>query len=119
MEYLSYVLISAISWIAGIVLARWAMKRFFGWVDASEDAGNISSVSSDDIIDWDVSERPFIPVKIIKEHGQYYAWFKSNDKFIGQADKLYELRQMAQENVLKQIGLRLEFDIQLKPKKTP
>jgi hypothetical protein len=118
MEYLIYVLISALSWVAGIVIARWSLKKFFGWVDASE-VEHTSSVSSDDIIDWDISERPFIPVKIIKEHGQYYAWFKSNDKFIGQADKLYELRQMAQDNVLKQIGLRLEFDIELKPKKNP
>lgn len=117
MEYLTYVLISATSWIAGIVLARWAMKRFFGWVDASEDVGHISSVSSDDIIDWDVSERPFIPVKIIKEHGQYYAWFKSNDKFIGQASKAEELHKMAHEHVLQQIGLRLEFAVEKAPRK--
>ena len=117
MEYLTYILISAISWIAGIVLARWAMKRFFGWVDTSEDAGNISSVSSDDIIDWDVSDRPFIPVKIIKEQGQYYAWFKSNDKFIGQAPKVEEVHKMAHEHVLQQIGLRLEFAVEKAPRK--
>ena len=116
MEYLTYVLISACSWIAGIVIARWVMKKYFGWIDASE-VEHVRSVSSDDIIDWDISERAFIPVKIIKEHGQYYAWFASNDKFIGQAPKVEEVHKMAHEHVLQQIGLRLEFAIEKAPKK--
>ena len=116
MEYLTYVLISASSWIAGIVVARWVMKKYFGWIDASE-VEHVSSVSSDDIIDWDISERAFIPVKIIKEHGQYYAWFASNDKFIGQATKVEEVHKLAHEHVLQQIGLRLEFAVEKAPKK--
>lgn len=116
MDFVVGVLVSTASWMIGIALARFLLRRYLGWGAEEEPT---SSVHTDDIVDFDKSERPYIPVRIVKEHGQYYAWFALNDSFIGQADKLYELRQMAHENILKQVGLRLEFDIELKPKKKP
>ena len=116
MDFIVGVLVSAASWMIGIALARYVMRKYLGWGDTATE---ISSTHTDDIVDFDKSERPYIPIRIVKEHGQYYAWFALNDSFIGQADKLYELRQMAHDNILKQIGLRLEFDIDLKQKKKP
>jgi hypothetical protein len=116
MDFIVGVLVSAASWMIGIALARYLMRRYLGWGEAEAPT---SSAHTDDIVDFDKSERPYIPIRIVKEHGQYYAWFALNDSFIGQADKLYELRQMAHDNILKQIGLRLEFDIDLKQKKKP
>ena len=82
------------------------IKKFFvgtSTVDTSV------AITNDDILDFDNSDMPYIPVTVIKENGLYYAWFAGNDKFIGQAKKMDEIYKMAHEHVLKQVGLRFEF----------
>ena len=54
---------------------------------------------------------PYIPVKITKEHGIYYAWFTNNDKFIGQAEKVEELEMMAYRHLMKLVNLRMEIKV--------
>lgn len=74
-----------------------------------EEPVMIGSVSGDDVLEFDKSEVPFIPVRIIKEHNQYYAWFSVNEKFIGQAATIEEIHKEAYEQVLRQMGLRCVF----------
>jgi hypothetical protein len=116
MEFVIGVLVSAASWMIGIAIARFVMRRYLGWGESVEPT---SSAHTDDIVDFDKSERPYIPVRVVKEHGQYYAWFALNDSFIGQSTKIEDLRQMAHESILKQVGLRLEFAVEKTPKKRP
>lgn len=89
-----------IGWIIGAFIAKWIMGRFF----TKEEV-----ISDDDVLDFDKSERPYIPVRILKQQGQYYAWFSGNDKFIGQSKSVQEIHKMAHEHVFKQMGLRFEF----------
>jgi hypothetical protein len=117
MEFMIAVLISAASWMLGIVIARYVMRIYSRWNESTEVRSG--GVSTDDIIDFDKSDLPFIPVRIVKEHGQYYAWFASNDRFIGQAAKIEDLHRMTHEDILKQVGLRLEFAIEKPSKKKP
>lgn len=110
MQYGINVLVAASSWFVGIMIARLIIRLFF---KIDPDTADIQgSVSSDDVVDWDGSDRPFIPVKIIREHGQYYAWFTGNNKFIGQSPKLAEVKLMARDHIFKQLGLRLEFKVE-------
>jgi hypothetical protein len=112
MQYGINVLVVASSWMIGIFLARFILRTFFS-IEPDGPAADIQgSVSSDDVVDWDDGDRPFIPVKIIREHGQYYAWFTGNNKFIGQSPKLSEVKLMARDHIFKQLGLRLEFKVE-------
>lgn len=116
MDFIVGVLVSAASWMIGIALARYVMRKYLGWGDTATET---NGTHTDDIVDFDKSERPYIPVRIIKEKGQYYAWFALNDSFIGQSDKIEDLHRMAHDNILKQIGLRLEFAMEKPTKKKP
>jgi hypothetical protein len=119
MDWMAYginVLVAASSWFLGIIIARIIISMFFksDLEDAPEVAG---SISSDDVVDWDQADRPFIPIKILRENGLYYGWFTGNNKFIGQSAKLEEVKVMARDHIIKQLGLRLEFKME-KPAKT-
>ena len=105
MDYLITVLVSASSWLLGIVIARAIAKKYI-----EKDAQVSGSVTDDDLLEFDKTERPFIPVRVLKENGLYYAWFSVNDKFIGQSKNLEEIRLLCHEYVLKQIGLRVELN---------
>jgi hypothetical protein len=108
MAYGTNVLIAASSWFIGIVLARLVIRYFFSSrSDGPEMVG--SGVTTDDVLAFDKSDIPFIPVKVSHEHGIYYAWFTNNDKFIGQAEKLDEIEMMAYKHLMKLVGLRMEF----------
>jgi len=106
-HYIANIAVIASSWMAGIFLARYLMRKFFKIDPDGQEA--IGSISDGDILDFDKAEKPYIPVKIIKENELYYAWFSNNDKFIGQSDSTEQLRVMAHEQVLKTLGLRFEF----------
>ena len=114
-QYATNVAIVASSWIVGILLARLIIRWFFrpNPEDGIALSGEGGTVSTDDVLEWDENEKPFIPVKIISEHGQYYAWFTGNNKFIGQSDKLMDVKIMARDHIFKQLGLRMTFDIDL------
>jgi len=106
-HYFANICLVASSWMAGIFVARYLMRKFFKIdPDGPEVVG---SISSDDLMDIDKAEKPFIPVKIINEEGVYYAWFSNNNKFIGQAITIDEVRVMAHEHLVKAFGLRFEF----------
>ena len=106
-HYFANICLVASSWMAGIFFARFIMRKFFGVnPDGPEVVG---SISSDDLMDIDKAEKPFIPVKIINEEGLYYAWFSNNNKFIGQSKSIDEVRVMAHEHLVKAFGLRFEF----------
>jgi hypothetical protein len=105
-DFFIAVIISASGWFIGFMIARWILRKFFG---PSEEMMTGGAISNDDILDFDNSDMPYIPVTVIKENGLYYAWFAGNDKFIGQAKKMDEICKMAHEHVLKQVGLRFEF----------
>ena len=119
MDYITYginVLVVASSWMIGIFLARFILRTFFK-VDPDGDESDIAgSISSDDLVDWDKSDKPFIPIKIMRDNGLYYGWFTNNDKFIGQSAKLDEVKLMARDHIIKQLGLRLEFKMERTPK---
>ena len=119
MDYITYginVLVVASSWMIGIFLARFILRKFFK-VDPDGDESDIAgSISSDDLVDWDKSDKPFIPIKIMRDNGLYYGWFTNNDKFIGQSAKLDEVKLMARDHIIKQLGLRLEFKMERTPK---
>ncbi len=104
MEYLITVIVSASAWLLGIVIARAISKRFL-----ENEEHVVASGTDDDLLEFDKTERPFIPVRVLKENGLYYAWFSANDKFIGQSKNLDEIRLLSHETVLKQIGLRVEL----------
>lgn len=105
-DFLITFVISSLGWIAGFFLARWIVRRYFADTEEMLTGG---AVTSDDILDFDKSDMPYIPVTIVKENGLYYAWFAGNDKFIGQSKKLDDIYKMAHEHVLKQVGLRFEY----------
>ena len=105
--YFANIVIVASSWMAGIFVARYLMRKYFNInPDGPEVVG---SISSDDMLDFDDADKAFIPVNIVKENGLYYGWFKNNNKFLGQTTSVEELRVMAHEHVLKAFGLRFEF----------
>ena len=82
MDWASYgvnVLIAASCWFAGIMFARFVIRKFFA-IEGPEMMG--SGVTTDDVLDFDKSDMPFIPVKISKENGLYYAWFTGNNRFL-------------------------------------
>lgn len=105
-EFFIAVVTSALGWFVGFMIARWIIKKFFVGTSTMDTSG---AITNDDILDFDNSDMPYIPVTVIKENGLYYAWFAGNDKFIGQAKKMDEICKMAHEHVLKQVGLRFEF----------
>ena len=106
-------LMTAVQIVIALGIGYFVGKIIAGFVSAyfarNEEPAVIGNVSGDDVLDFDKSEVPFIPVRIIKEHNQYYAWFSVNEKFIGQAATIEEIRRAAYEQVLKQMGLRFEF----------
>ena len=105
--YVANIVIAASSWMAGIFVARYLMRKFFKIdPDGPEVVG---SISSDDLLDFDDAEKAFIPVNVVHENGLYYGWFKNNNKFIGQAITIDEVRVMAHEHLVKAFGLRFEF----------
>jgi hypothetical protein len=106
-HYIANIALVASSWMAGIFVARYLMRKFFKIDPDGPDV--VGSISSDDLMDIDKAEKPFIPVKIINEEGLYYAWFSNNNKFIGQSKSTDELRVMAHEHLVKAFGLRFEF----------
>jgi len=106
-HYIANIALVASSWMAGIFVARYLMRKYFNInPDGPEVVG---SISSDDMLDFDDADKAFIPVNIVKEDGLYYGWFKNNNKFLGQTTSVEELRVMAHEHVLKAFGLRFEF----------
>lgn len=110
MQYGINVVVVASSWIVGIMIARFVLRRFF---DIEPDGPNVvsgGSLSTDDVIVLDKAEMPYIPVKVSKERGLYYAWFTNNDNFIGQAEKMEEIEIMTHRKILKLVNLRLEFE---------
>lgn len=110
-SYTLNVLVVASSWILGIFIARFIIRRYFGFSpDGPEILNSGGGVSTDDVLSLDKSEMPYIPVKVSQEHGLYYAWFASNQKFIGQAEKMEEIEMMAYQHLMKLVGLRMEFD---------
>jgi len=115
MAYVINILVVASSWMIGIFLARFILRAFFS-IEPDGPAEIAGSVSSDDLVDWDKSDKPFIPIKIMRENGLYYGWFTNNNKFIGQSEKLDEVKLMARDHILKQLGLRLEFNMEKPPK---
>jgi hypothetical protein len=90
------------------MIARFILRKFMS-IDPDGDQSSFVAKTSDAILDFDQSDMPYIPVKIVRENGLYYAWFGSNDKFIGQSKKVDEIHKMAHEHVMKQIGIRFEF----------
>jgi len=113
MDYTQYIVniaVVASSWMIGIFLARFVLRRFFGVSpEGPEMMGG--GVTTDDVLAIDKAEMPYIPVKITKEHGIYYAWFTNNDKFIGQAEKVEELEMMAYRHLMKLVNLRMEIKV--------
>jgi hypothetical protein len=110
-QYATNVAVVASSWIVGIVIARFIIRKWFGInPDGPEILNKGGGVSTDDVLDFDKSEMPYIPVKITQEHDLYYAWFKGNDKFIGQAETMDEIEIMTYRHLVKLVGLRLEFE---------
>ena len=107
--YATNVALAAASWFAGIMIARFVLRRFFGAEPGTEMLNSGGGISTEDVLDFDKSDMPYIPVKVSKEHGLYYAWFTNNDLFIGQAEKMEEIEIMTYRHLLKLVKLRLEF----------
>ena len=110
MDWMLYginILVVSSSWIVGILLARFILRKFFN-VEPDGDS-ELGTISGDDLLDFDKADMPYIPVRIIRENGLYYGWFTGNDKFIGQAKKVGDIHKMAHDHVMKQMGLRFEF----------
>ena len=107
-QYAWNVAIVASSWLIGIFIARYVMRKWFGISpDGPEMMGG--GVTTDDVLQLDKAEMPFIPVKISKENGLYYAWFTNNDKFIGQSEREEDIELMAYRHLMKLVGLRMEI----------
>lgn len=91
---------------------------YFGWkiydyfrAEPMPETMREGKLSSDDVLDWDdATDQPFVPIRIIKEQGQYYAWFTNNDVFAGQGKSLAEVREAAYQAIFKQMGLKVRFD---------
>ena len=107
-EYAKHAAIVASSWIIGIFIARFILRKWFHVnPDGPEMVGG--GLSTDDVLQLDKAEMPFIPVKISKENGIYYAWFSNNNKFIGQSESEQEIEMMTYRHLLKLVNLRMEF----------
>jgi hypothetical protein len=112
-QYGANIVIVASSWMAGVFVARFMLRKFFNVnPDGPAVLNSGGGVSTDDVLDFDKAEMPYIPVKISREHGIYYAWFTNNDKFIGQAEKIEEIEMMAYKHLMKLVNLRMEFNIE-------
>ena len=108
-QYIANIVLVASSWMAGIFIARFLMRKFFK-IDPDGPSGDATgTITTGDILDFDKADNPYIPVKIVNEEGLYYAWFSNNNKFIGQSKNVEELRAMAHEHLVKIVGLRFEF----------
>ena len=107
-HYIANIVLVASSWMAGIFIARFLMRKFFK-IDPDGPDDRSGSITTGDILDFDKADQPYIPVKIINEEGLYYAWFSNNNKFIGQSKNVEELRALAHEHLVKFVGLRFEF----------
>jgi len=105
MNAVQLVIVVGISYL----IFRLLVALVLSYLSRREESVVLGGVSGDDVLDFDKSEIPYIPVRIIKEHNQYYAWFSMNEKFIGQAATLEEIHKVAYEQVLRQMGLRCEF----------
>ena len=105
--YFANIAIVASSWMAGIFVARYLMRKFFN-INPDGDDGALGS-STEDLMGVDESEKGYIPVRIVKEENLYYGWFSNNDRFFGQSSTVEELRVLAYEFVIKDFGLRFEF----------
>ena len=112
-QYIVNIIVVASSWMAGVFIARYIMRKFF---DVDPDGPTVlnqgGGVSTDDVLGFDKAEMPYIPVKVSQEHGLYYAWFTNNDKFIGQAEKFEEIEMMAYKHLMKLVGLRMEIELE-------
>ncbi len=111
MDWASYginILVAASSWLIGIILARFVLRKWFGISpDGPEMVGN--GVTTDDVLAIDKADMPYIPVKVTKEHGLYYAWFTGNNKFIGQSEREEDIELMAYRHIMKLVNLRMEI----------
>ena len=99
----------------GYFAARWFCRKF---LDKNDDVVSLGTVSSDDIMDFSDDDKPFVPVKIVKENGLHYAWFTNNNKFAGQAVSDAEIRLTVQEHLLDQLGLKVAYAYET-PTETP
>lgn len=90
----------------GYFAARWFCRKY---LNKDTDAIQLGSVSSDDVMDFSDDDEPFVPVKIVKEHGLHYAWFINNNKFAGQAESDTEIRLVVQKHLLDQLGLKVAY----------
>lgn len=107
-QYAANIAIVASSWMAGIFLARFILRKWFSInPDGPEMVG--SGVTTDDVLAIDKADMPYIPVKVTKEHGLYYAWFTGNNKFIGQSEREEEIELMAYRHLMKLVNLRMEI----------
>jgi hypothetical protein len=92
---------------------------YFGWKiytyfcgDGEEDESPIAeaNLSTDDVLDWDeLTDQPFVPIRIVKEQAHYYAWFSNNDKFAGQGKSLAQAREATYLAIFKEMGLTIKF----------
>jgi hypothetical protein len=99
----------------GYFVARWFCRKF---LDRDDDVVSLGTVSSDDIMDFSDDDKPFVPVKIVKENGLHYAWFTNNNKFAGQAVSDAEIRLTVQDHLLDQLGLKVAYVYET-PTETP
>lgn len=97
----------------GYLGARWFCRKFLDKTEAIA----LGSVSSDDVMDFSDDEKPFVPVKVAREHGLHYAWFMNNNLFVGQAETDTEMRLMVQKHLLDQLGLKIAYTYE-EPKET-
>jgi len=105
-QYAANIVLVASSWMAGIFFARFLMRKFF---KINPDGPETIPLKDGDVLDFDKADQPYVPVKIIVENDLFYAWYSNNNKFIGQASTLDEIRAMSHEHLLKIMGLRFEF----------
>jgi hypothetical protein len=108
-QFIVDIFVAASCWILGAMLGQWVVSKISWFKSAINDSEVVGTISSDDLLDFDEAEKPFIPVTIVQENGLYYGWFKNNNKFLGQTTTVDELRVMAHEHVVKTFGLRFEF----------
>jgi hypothetical protein len=91
-----------------IIYFGWKIYNYFrGGEDSPVVEGNLST---DDVLDWDeLTDQPIVPIRIVKEAGQYYAWFSNNDKFAGQGKSLAQAREATYLAIFKEMGLTVKF----------
>ena len=90
----------------GYFAAWWFCRKF---LDKDDDANQLGTVSSDDVMDFTDEDKPHVPVKISKEQGLLYAWFTNNNLFVGQAETDAEIRLLVQKHLLDQLGLKIAY----------